>query len=221
MSPRMGVWGLRLFAAVAALVAWTLITLERTEPQNERVLNVDVVYDSPEGFVLLRRPGQVQIAVRGSESAVRTLNPFQISILVTPEPRLGPQEIPLDASTVQLPPEMTVTSLDPETLSVELDREATREATVKPRLIGEPAAGAVVIQATSDPATVILRGSERLLNSLDFVPTSPITLDGHALDFSETASIVSGQPTALQIVGPQLVQVTVELQVPAGGDNGS
>lgn len=219
MSPRLGTWGLRLFAVGAAVGAWTLITLEQVEPENERVLNVGVVYDPPEGYVLLRRPGEVQIAVRGPESIVRNLNPFQVSILAQPKPGVGPQEIPLDRSQVQLPPELTVTSLDPEALSVELDRQATRRVTVEPRLVGEPAAGAVVVSAASEPPTVMVQGSERLLASLNSVTTTPIDLDGHALDFSEAAVVVSGQSTALQIIGPQLVEVSVVLDVPlaAGG----
>lgn len=220
MSPRLSIWGLRVFAIGAALGAWTLVTLEQVEPENERVLNVGVVYDPPEGFVLLRRPGEVQIAVRGPESVVRNLNPFQVSILAQPSPSVGPQEIPLDPSQVQLPPELTVTSLDPEVLSVELDRQATQRVAVDPRLVGEPAAGAVVVSVTSDPATVMVRGSERLLASLSSVTTTPINLDGHALDFSEAAVVVSGQSTALQIIGPQLVQVSIDLKVPVAAGTG-
>ncbi len=220
MTRRLATWGLRLFAITAALIAWTLVTLERAEPRSERVLNVGIVYDLPENFVLLRRSTEVQIAVEGNESAVRQLNPSQVSILVRPEAVLGTQEIPLDASQVQLPANMEVTSVDPATLNLELDRESSKLVTVEPRLVGEPAAGALVVAASSDPATVQVRGSERLLDSLNSVATSPVRLDGHALDFLETAAVVSSQPTAIQIVGPQLVQVRVDLEVPVAGDNG-
>ncbi len=213
---RLSTWGLRLFAVLAALIAWTLVTLDQIEPVHERVLNVGVVYDTPQGYVLLRRPDQVQIAVRGPESAVRSLNPFQVSIVVQPEAQLGPQEVPLQPSQVQLPLNLSVTSIDPEALSLELDQVETRPILVKPRLAGEPAAGAVVVSATSDPASVTVRGSRRLLASMDSVTTTPISLDGHALDFSETAVVVSGQPTGIQIVGPQLVQVEIDLEVPVG-----
>ena len=218
---RLSTWGLRLFALLAAAVAWTLVTLDQIEPEHERVLNVGVVYDTPENFVLLRRPDQVQIAVRGPETAVRSLNPFQVSIVVQPQPQLGPQELPLQPSQVQLPLNLSVTSIDPEALSLELDQAQTREIRVEPRMTGEPAAGAVVVAATSDPAQVVVRGSQRLLSSMDSVTTTPISLDGHALDFSETAVVVSGQPTGIQIVGPQLVQVNIDLEVPVAAGNGT
>lgn len=220
-SRRLATWGLRLFAIGAAMVAWTLVTLDQIEPENERVLNVGVVYDTPDGYILLRRPDQVQIAVRGPESVIRRLNPFQISILVRPAAQLGPQEVPLHPEQVQLPPALTVTSFDPEALSLELDSAETRRISVQPRFVGEPAAGATVRNVTSEPATVLVRGSQRLLASMHAVTTTPVDLSGHALDFSETAVVVSGQPTGVQIVGPQLVQVIVDLEVPVPTDDES
>lgn len=218
-SRRLATWGLRLFAVGAALVAWTLVTLDQIEPENERVLNVGVVYDTPDDHILLRRPDQVQIAVRGPESVVRHLNPFQVSVLVQPVAQLGPQEVPLHPDQVQLPPELTVTSFDPGTLSLELDSAETRRISVEPRIIGEPAGGALIAGATSDPASVLVRGSQRLLASMNSVTTTPVDLDGHALDFSETAVVVSGQPTGIQIIGPQLVQVDVDLEIPPSTDD--
>lgn len=218
-SRRLATWGLRLFAIGAALVAWTLVTLEQIEPENERVLNVGVVYDTPDGYILLRRPDQVQIAVRGPESVVRHLNPFQVSVLVQPAAQLGPQEVPLHPDQVQLPPELAVTSFDPEALSLELDSDETRRISVEPRLVGEPAAGAVVLGVTSDPASVLVRGSQRLLASMNAVTTTPVSLEGHAIDYTETAVVVSGQPTGIQIIGPQLVQVVVDLEVPVSSDD--
>lgn len=218
-SRRLATWGLRLFAIGAALVAWTLVTLEQIEPENERVLNVGVVYDTPDGYILLRRPDQVQIAVRGPESVIRRLNPFQISVLVQPAAQLGPQEVPLHPDQVQLPPELAVTSFDPEALSLELDSAETRRISVEPRLVGEPAAGAVVLGVASDPASVLVRGSQRLLASMNAVTTTPVSLEGHAIDYTETAVVVSGQPTGIQIIGPQLVQVVVDLEVPVSPDD--
>ncbi|MGE0639250.1 MAG: CdaR family protein [Thermoanaerobaculia bacterium] len=83
-----------------------------------------------------------------------------------------------------------------------------------PRLVGEPAGGAVPLEPVARPARARISGPASLLTGLEGVTTSPISLDGHALTFQQTVSVVSPNPL-VRIVAPAVVVVNVPMFVPA------
>jgi hypothetical protein len=58
-----------------------------------------------------------------------------------------------------------------------------------------------------------------MLAGVAAVTTSPVSLDGHALDFSQTVSVVSPSPL-VRIVEPSVVTVFVPMTVPGAGESG-
>ena len=220
MSASAGTWGLRGVALLLAFLVWALITLEQREPESIKVLNTTIRYDIPSGFILLEPSESARITVRGKASSLRNLNPFQVDVFVGLETtEKGPTSVPLTRDNVSLPEDVQIVTIEPGRLNLMLDREVTRMLPVKARTVGEPAAGAISQGASVNPPRVPVRGPESRIEQIVALDTTPVNLDGHAIDFEERAGVVSDDPT-LQILQP-VVTVRVPLLIPSANDGGS
>jgi YbbR domain-containing protein len=219
MSTPAGIWGLRLVALVLAFLAWAMITSEAREPESVKVLNTTIRYDIPNGFVLLEPPETARLTVRGKASSLRNLSPFQVDVLVDlTTAQKGTYSVPLRKENVTfLPDDLEIVSIEPSALSLFLDRELIRMLPVNPRLIGEPAAGAVAQKPTVNPPQIAVRGPESRLSSVAALSTTPINLDTHAIEFEERAGVISEDPT-IQIIQNPVVTVRIPMLIPSAGE---
>jgi YbbR domain-containing protein len=216
MREPLGTWGLRLLALALAILTWVYVTVGKQEPVSVKAIDTTIRYDSPDGFILLDPPEDVRVTVRGKASELRNLNPFQVDVSVEVTPAKGTYEVQLNSQNVFLPGDLEIVSIEPSVISLALDREVTRMLPVHPRLTGEPAAGAVALSATVTPARVPVRGPESRINQIASLTTTPISLDGHALDFEERAGVVSEDRT-VQVL-QAVVTVRIPMQIPSAGD---
>ena len=209
-------WGVRVLAVAIAVPLWFSLSVSKREEVSEKVIEAAVSYSPPPGFILLDPVQRVHLRLRGRTSKIRSLNPFVVDVLVAvTEPRRGRHDVQLSAANVIVPDGIEVVSVDPNALQVQLDEEARQMVTVEARLIGEPAAGAVAREPIITPARVLVSGPASRLRDLRFVSTTAINLDGHALNFAETAAVVTPDPL-IKVVQPSVVTVEVPMEPPAG-----
>lgn len=214
MSEQPRVWGIRLLALGIAVGIWFNASVKDRLVSSERVVEAGVRYNRPRGFVILDPVQSVSIRVAGSERAIRQLNPSQIDVQVELSQRQeGTVTVNLAPENVLVPEGLSVVSIQPGTLRMELEREVTQRARVLPRLSGEPAAGASVHRLEVIPDSVLVIGPASLLRRLEEIPTEAVSLDGHALPFEETVSVLTPNPL-IQILQPSKVTVKVELDPP-------
>lgn len=219
MTERANLWTLRLLAIVAAIAVWMNASVAKREAMSERVLDVTVTYNPKRQVLLLNPTPTVKVRLRGSDRKIRNLNPLTIEVLVDiSRSEAGLVEAHLGADNVVRPDDLDVVSVEPNLLRLQLDREASQLVAVRPRLVGEPAAGAQPLEARVTPDAVLVSGPESTLRRLTAVETSPIHLDGHALSFSETATVQSPD-SLVRIVQPTRVKVEVPMQAPGEGDD--
>lgn len=222
MRERTSRWGLRLLALACALVVWFFSSVEKRERISERVLDASVTYNLPRGAVLLDPIQTVKVRLRGPDRQLRAIAPFEVNVAVDVEGVRpgGLTEVHLVADDVLRPDEADVVSIEPSTVPVRLDLEVSRALPVVPRIVGEPAAGAVPGDARAVPATATVRGPRTLIANLDSLATSPVSLDGHAFSFEQTVSVLPPDPL-IRIVQPAAVTVRVTMHNPdTDGDAG-
>ncbi len=218
MSERASLWGLRLLALVLAVLAWFLATAERREGRTfQTVIETGVNYTTPQGMTLLQAVERVRVGVRGSASQIQNLTPFQVQVMVDLRgAQKGAVEVNLGQLNVVLPQGLEMVEIEPNQFVVDLDRVISEIRPVEANLVGEPAAGAVVLRTEVIPPQVLISGPESLIGQLRSMSTSPVSLNGHALDFEERAAVIS--PNAkIQVVQPALVTIRVALEVPTVG----
>ena len=219
MSEGLRTWGLRLLALSIACALWFSISLADRQALSERLVEASVSYNRPLGLIILDPEKSVRVRLRGGSKQVRELNPFQVSVqveLLQSSP--GRFSVNLGPENVLLPLGLEVVSIEPNVIRVELEREVTRRLPVRARLIGEPAAGAVVEELEVFPSQVLVSGPESLVARIESLETIPISLDGHALSFEAETAVVAPDPL-VQIVQPSRVTVRIPMRQP-GADDG-
>ncbi len=214
MSRLWSAWGLRLLALALAVLAWFILSLGQREQSGETTVEVFVTYRPPEDFMILEPPDRVRVRLHGPESQIAALNPFQVTVVVELRgAELGRQDIALSGDNVVVPGGLQVVSIDPNVLSLQLDRVVSELKPIDVQLVGEPAAGAVAQAPTVFPLQALVTGPESKVSLLRGLTTTPISLDGHALDFQAQAAVVSPDPL-VRVVEPSVVRVDVRLDIP-------
>lgn len=214
MTTSTQLWGLRLLAVFAAVVVWFFASVGKRERLSEKQIDAALTYNTPRGLILLDPVQSVKVRLRGPDRRIRNLAPFVVDVMVDLtgyEP--GAADIHLAPENVLRPDEIDVLSVEPNSLRLRLDREGNRQLPVVPRIVGEPAGGAVPGTPRVIPELANLQGPQSLLADLASVTTSPISLDGHALSFSQTVSIVPPDPL-LRVLEPSVVTVQIPMVTP-------
>ena len=213
MSERKTIWALRALALALAVLTWTFISLDR-ERQSERPLAATVQYNIPGDLVLLNPVETVNIRLSGPESSFSDLDPFSVFVVIDLGDRpQGLVEIPLTPDDVRRPANFRVTSIEPNAITLDLDRLVNEMRPVVARFEGEPAAGAVAGTHSVLPESVLVRGPASILRQVDFVDTRPVDLTGHALDFSESV-LLRSPDSLITVIEPSFVTVRVPLAIP-------
>jgi YbbR domain-containing protein len=214
VSERRGGAATRVIALLVALLLWFFIAFEKREAISEKVIEAGVTYNTPRDFIVLDPVERVKLRLRGPTSRVRNLNPFLVDVLVAP-PITAPGVVHfrLRAENVVMPERIEVVSIEPSTLRLEFDRESTAMVAIWPQLSGEPAAGAAIGTPQVLPDRALVSGPTSRLERLVHLPTSAVSLEGHAIDFSEPAAVFSPDPL-IRVLEPALVTVFVPLRVP-------
>lgn len=214
MTHAAGKWALRVLAVVAALAVWFSASFAKREHQSEKMIDAAVTYNPPRGVMILDPIQTVKVRLRGPDRMIRTLAPQVVDVVVTitrTEP--GAIEVPILADQILRPEGLSVRGIDPNSLTLRLDREQVRELPVMPRLVGEPAGGAVPLLPVARPARVQISGPQSIVSSLTAVTTSPISLDGRGLTFEQEVSVVSPSPL-VRILSPSIISVQVPMSNP-------
>jgi YbbR domain-containing protein len=205
-------WGLRLLALGIALGIWFNASVEDRLVSTEKVVEASVSYISPRGFVVVNPVQNVNVRLAGSKKAIRQLSPSMVDVQVDLSRRpAGMNDVTLSSENVLAPDGLDVTSIEPNTIRLDLEREVTQRLPVFPRLTGEPAAGSVVEEPEVFPSQVLVTGPESILARVESLSTAPISLDGHALPFEEPVAVAAPDPL-IQIVQPARVTVRIPLR---------
>jgi YbbR domain-containing protein len=222
LSEARTLWALRALALALAILAWFFISLEG-ERRRERAFDASVQYNNPDptSLMVLEPVRTVSVRLSGPVSRITTLNPLQVGVIVDlPDQTDGFIEVPLAAKDIIRPQGLDVVEINPNVLRLELDRIINDMKPVVPRLEGEPAAGAIAKTPEARPASVLVRGPESILNRHATVSTSPVNLDGHAIEFEERVAVVSPDPR-IQVLQPAVVNVKIPLEIPNAPVNGT
>jgi YbbR domain-containing protein len=214
MTDGVQTWGLRVLALGVALGLWFNFSFQAREAPSERLIEASVSYNRSRGFMVLDPVPSVNVRLRGSSKAVRRLSPFQVSVQVDlSRYQQGTQTVNLSTENVLMPDNLELVAIEPPMIRVELEKEVTQRLPVVPKLIGEPAGGATLDEPEVLPNQVLVSGPASLIARAATLSTQPISLDGHALPFDTTVSVVSPDPL-IQIVQPFRVLVRVLLKPP-------
>jgi YbbR domain-containing protein len=155
-------------------------------------------------------PDTVSLQLRGPLTrALNSANPPEV-LLDLSDARPGLNSYPINASDIPLPAEVEVVSVDPSAITLELERQETRQVPVRPATAGAPAPGFLVGEVRVLPAQLTVQGPESLLMVLEYVETGPISIEGAAGPVEAMVEPLLPDPL-LRAIGPGPIQVVVEI----------
>lgn len=205
---------LRVLAFAVAALTWWIVSAEKRESISEKVVDASVSYNAPRGIMLLDPVQSVKVRLRGPDRQIRALAPYALDVVVDVDAEApGAVAIQLTQENVLAPQGVEVVTVEPNWLDLRIDEEASSELPVVVPLVGEPAGGAIAGTARVRPDRARVLGPASLVSGMTSVSTSPVSLEGHALDFTQTVSVVAADPL-VRVVEPRFVTVFVPMSVP-------
>lgn len=200
--------GLKFLSLVLAITVFLLVNTDRDREISARV---GVSYTLPDDKVLVSdRLEEVRITVKGPWQRLRKFDERELDRVNLDLRRAPTGEIPITTDMIHVPSGLQVTSISPRTVRVAFERRVEKLIEVSPQLVGRPQHGYIVAEATSQPATIKLRGAESTLAALSQVHTHGVSVEGRTESFTTETEVVP--PDAVETAGsPQVVvQVAIE-----------
>ena len=170
--------GLKVLAIALATLLWLTVAGEHVV---ERSLRVPLEFRNipPQLEITGDPPDNVDVRLRGSSAVLGRLDSGEVVAVVDlTGGRPGSRLFHLRNDEVRAPFGVEVAQVLPSTVSLELEKSATRMLPVVPAVFGEPAPGFVVGRRTAEPATVKVVGPESHVRALAEATTEPVNIAG-------------------------------------------
>ena len=202
---------LKILSLLVAVLVWNFY---RTEPTSTRVLTVPLEYGDPPQHLALTEdpPATILLRLRAPEATFRNLAdrgiPARIDLsgLTT-----GQQFIPVTASNFQVPAGAEVLRIEPDLVSLHVERKQERPIPVEAETIGQPAPGYQLVGVTLTPERVHVEGPESAVRKIEKLRTGSIDITGRRATFSEEVSVVT-ETAAVRISEEGSTVATVEIR---------
>jgi YbbR domain-containing protein len=201
-------FALKLISLLAAVLLWVAVV---KEPVAEVVISVPIEFrNAPEHLeISSEQVPQAQVRVRGPVGSVRQLTPSDIHAVVdlrSSQP--GERTYDLNPSRIAVPRDVEVEQVIPSQFRITLDRSASKQVEVRPRVTGTFASGYRIANVTSDPAMVTIAGPSRHVQDVDAAITDPIDATGVVGKATFTANPYVTDPM-VRVINSSPIRVTV------------
>lgn len=209
---------LKIASIVLALFLWMYV---RTEEQPVQVFLVPLEFEGlpPDLALTGETLDSIAVRARAPASALRNLSPerFRATVVLT-KAAPGSLDVAISPSSVRAPMGVEILGVDPQSVSLEIERRIQREVPVTARFRGDLETGFELDGYTLNPDTVPVEGPEGIVSQVREAVTEEVDLDGRNRSFETTVSLVPdhggvripGGGTAMLRVGIREARVTRE-----------
>ena len=199
--------GLKFLSMVLAVTVFLLVN---DDQDREITVPVGVQYVLPDDRVLVsERVDELRVTIRGPWRRMRNFHERELSRINIDLRKASSGEIAFTTDMIEVPSGLTVAGVTPRTMRVAFDRRVEKLVEIAPAIVGRPQHGYMVMEVKAEPATVTVRGGERLLAALSSVRTQEVSLEGHTETFVEPTTLVP--PDGIELVGSEQVMLQVDI----------
>ena len=205
--------GIRLVAAVAAVAVWYAI---RAATSNSMVVT-DIplsIQPPPDWTVVERSARTVDVAFLGTRDDLRYLNREMIKATVDARAWTNSQgqTVQLGLANVNAPGNARIEFIRPARVTFRLDREITKQVPVRVETQNVLPDGYEIERIVVTPAAVLLSGPARRLDTVEYVATMPIDLDGRIRSINKRrVALATGDGMAGVTIEP--LAVTLDMAI--------
>ena len=202
--------GLRALALVLAVGLW--IFVNAGERGSVESLSVPVSYAGlPQGMVIVNHPpAQVKIEVTGPRTLLSLLDPERLTLKIDLRAvAAGESDFKVYPTMFNVGRNTAVTSISPDSLSLDIDRLDTRDVPVHLAVENKVEPGYTISSVDITPPTVTVVGPSRYVEPLTFLRTEPVDLRGLTADTNHAVDIVPPDPSVGLSTGHVQAKVNV------------
>ncbi|MBK6426857.1 MAG: hypothetical protein IPF82_11880 [Blastocatellia bacterium] len=212
---------LKLLALLVVLVIWFSVAGQTRQAAPITIQNVAVTLDSlPAQYAVTSTdPTEVSVTVQGPEDLLREL---RIAVATRSSDMMAHADLSKLTEGVQLarltvrglPDGVSLKKIEPDSVRVTLDPIRTKVVAVEPRFAGTLPDGYKLTAATTEPQLVTLSGPQTILDTIDKVTTTTVSLNNRTASFDEPVDVDIS-------TGDILVRDRVVLKVQIAEDQGT
>jgi YbbR domain-containing protein len=145
----------------------------------------------PKGLIVTNMPFKgIEVRIRGLKSITRVLSDMKIRYTIDlSKVNIGINTIPIRKAWVPFPKGVSILKINPDVVTVKVEKEIKKNLPVRISLAGKPAKGFVVVSTKAEPASVMLRGSVDTLGPMDKVSTKHLDITGRSGSFKKKVAL--------------------------------
>ena len=204
-------WSLKLLSLAIAMVLWLVVT-GQNEPVTAHV-NVQLNFIRPQSLEISNDPPRtVDVMLTGSRNKLDDLTALDLVATVDiSDQQPGERVLRLaDKAQISLPQGVKVDGFQPSAIPIRLEPIVERQVPIEPKLEGKPPDGYQVYGVRPSKGSVLVRGPESRVNSLQKVLTESIWLTGHKESFTASNLDIDVPDTKIDLLDP-VVSVQVDI----------
>jgi YbbR domain-containing protein len=196
---------------LSLVLAVTVFLLVNTDKEREIRVRAFLEYKYPADKVLISdRVDEVTVTIKGPWRRLRNFDEREINRITLDLSTAPTGEVPITSDLVSLPQGLKVVSITPHEVRVAFDKRVEKTVEVTPVTAGRPQHGYVVTEQKAVPATVRVRGGERLLAALTSVRTHEVSVEGRTESFDSEIDL--DPPAGVETDSGQHVAVYVRIE---------
>jgi diadenylate cyclase len=200
--------GLKLLALLLAVALWFGVV---REPVAEVAVDVPIEFHNipPNLEISSEVVPRAQIRVRGPQQIIRHLQSADIYADIDLNGvKAGERTYDLTSDEVHKPTQVEVVQVVPSQFHIAFDIRATREVPIRPRVVGNFAAGYSIARIAVDPPLLKIVGPKKQIDLVDAAITDPIDVTGTMSQVSFMRHAYVSDPL-VQAANPNPVRITV------------
>ena len=169
-----------IVALVAAVLLWYGLAGQKNENISVRGVKAALtLVNMPRNLVLMSSvPDTISLQLRGPLSQSLNAAAGLEVYLDLADARPGVSSFTLDGAGITLPDDVEVVSIEPAAITLDLERLISSNIALLPLVEGVPASGFIIGETRISPVQVNVQGPESRVLELEFVATTPISVEG-------------------------------------------
>ena len=169
-----------IVALVAAVLLWYGLAGQKNENISVRGVKAALtLVNMPRNLVLMSSvPDTISLQLRGPLSKSLNAAAGLEVYLDLADASPGVSSFTLDGAGITLPDDVEVVSIEPAAITLDLERLISSNIALLPLVEGVPASGFIIGDTRISPVQVNVQGPESRVLELEFVATTPISVEG-------------------------------------------
>ncbi len=169
--------GLKLASLILAIALWFFVILSG---RSGIFMDIPIMYiNVPQEFEVVDFPKTVSVNIEGQERLLKNLKQNEINAVINlSDAKAGKSFYTLTHENIKRPKTLEITSIEPQTISITIEKLLKKTVSVQPAVVGVPEHGFVIVEIKVTPEEIVIEGPKNIISKIYNVKTEPIDITG-------------------------------------------